>query len=85
MKNIDLKEIKKYSDLYGWDITVIQLKKKFNSVSWARNSKPTEGSLTLPTRLLNENEDTVINKVIVHKNKTITMATNQGWLTFLNL
>jgi hypothetical protein len=78
-----LKNIKEYSDLYGWAITVSELKKIFTLVSWAKNSKPTAGSLTLATNKLIENEDTTIYKVTLHKNGEITLITNQGWLRFL--
>lgn len=87
LKNINmelLKEIKKYCDLYGWEITVMQLKKQFSLVSWAKNSIPTGGSLTLSTEKLNVNNDTVIFSAIVHKNKSLTLKTNQGYLKFIN-
>lgn len=80
---MNLKEIKQYSDLYGWAITVVELKKMFNLVAWAKNSKPTPGSLTLPTSKLNENNDTIIEKSIIHRDGSITLVTNQGWLKFL--
>jgi hypothetical protein len=78
-----LKEIKDYANLYGWAITVAELKKTFNLVSWAKSSKPTAGSLTLPTKKLNENNDTTIERAILHKSGELTLVTNQGWLTFL--
>jgi hypothetical protein len=78
-----LKEIKDYANLYGWAITVAELKKTFSLVSWAKSSKPTAGSLTLPTKKLNENNDTTIERVILHKSGELTLVTNQGWLTFL--
>ena len=79
-----LKEIKDYADLYGWAVTVTALKKQFALVSWAKSSKPTAGSLTLPTNKLNENNDTEIHKVILHRNNELTLVTNQGWLKFIN-
>ena len=78
-----LKEIKDYADLYGWAITVSELKKTFSLVSWAKNSKPTAGSLTLPIEKLNENNDTTIENVKLHRNGELTLVTNQGWLRFL--
>lgn len=80
-----IKDLKNYCDLYGWSITVLRLKKLYNFVSFAKNSIPTAGSLTLSTKKLNENNDTTIKKVINHKNNTVTLVTNQGYLTFLNL
>lgn len=80
---LSLKEIKDYADLYGWHVTVLRLKKLFTSVSWAKNSKPGPGSLTLPVEKLKGNNDTLIKKVILHKNEELTLVTNQGWLRFL--
>jgi len=82
---MNLKEIKDYADLYGWAITVAELKKTFRYVSWAKSSKPTAGSLTLPTKKLNENNDTTVERVILHKNGDLTLVTNQGWLTFFDV
>lgn len=79
-----LKNIQKFCDLYGWELTVLQLKKLFSLVSWCKNSKPTPGSLCLPTKKLKENNDTIIKKAMVHKNGNFTLVTNQGWLTFSN-
>ena len=78
-----IKDILDNSDLYQWSITVKQLKNKYSLVSWCKNSKPTQGSLTLPTEKLNENNDTIIDKYIIHKNLDITLKTNQGFLKFL--
>ena len=78
-----LKEIKDYSDLYGWEIVVSELKKTFTLVSWAKNSRPTAGSLTVPTEKLNENRNASIEKVMLHRNGEITLITNFGWLRFL--
>jgi len=80
-----IEQIKEYQDLYGWSLAVKFLKGKFSHVSWRKSSIPNEGSLTLPTDKLNENNDTIIHKVIYHKNGTLTMVTDQGWLKFINL
>ena len=78
-----LKEIKDYSDLYGWAITVSELKKTFSLVSWAKNSIPTLGSRTFDTDRLNDNNRTTIKKVIIHRNGELTLVTSRGWLRFL--
>lgn len=79
---MNIKEIKNFADLYGWSITVIELKKLYSLVSWAKGSTPTGGSLTLPTKSLKENNYTTIKRVILHKNKNLTLVTNSGWMRF---
>ena len=71
---MEAKEIKKYADLYGYDIIITELKKTFNLVSFARNSIPTLGSLTLPIKRLKKNSDAIINRVILHKTNEITVS-----------
>lgn len=87
MKNLKSvnNDIKKFYDLYEWSLIVKILKNNYNFVSWAKNSIPTQGSLTLPTEKLNENNDTLVKKVINHGGKKLTLVTNQGYLTFINL
>lgn len=76
--------INKYADLYGWDVTVRMLKKKFNLVSYAENSIPTAGSLTFSSDRLNVNGGFIIDRAINHRNGDVTIITNQGWLKFTN-
>jgi len=78
-----LKELKKYADLYGWPIAVKYLKKRFTLVSWAKNSRPTAGSLTWPTERLSENYNPKIKKVILHRNNEITLINSDGWFRFI--
>ncbi len=79
-----LKEIKKYSVLYGYTVTILQLKKIYTFVSYAEKSIPTPGSRTLTTDKLNEGGDTLLEKIILHKNNDITLKTNYGYLKFSN-
>lgn len=70
-----LKEIRDYADVYGWEIVVPELKKKFNFVSTAGRSVPTEGSPTVGSGMLVSNPDTPANiqKVILHKDGSVTI------------
>lgn len=81
MKN---SEIKKYYDLYGYDVIATVLKSKFYFVSFCKNSIPGPGSLTLKTEKLNVLSDAKIEKVILHKNLNLTIKTNYGFLKFSN-
>ena len=79
-----IKNVTQFTDLYKWSVTVTQLKKMYSLVSFCKNSKPTPGSLTLSTKYLNVNDDTIVKKSIIHNNLDLTLVTNQGWLKFSN-
>ena len=80
-----MKNLRKYYDLYGADVTLTYLKTKFNFVSFRQHSEPFDGSLTKPTVKLKPPEDTKIYKVIMKRNGQIVVVTNYGWLKFVNL
>ena len=72
-------------DLYGLDVLLEQLKKQFLFISFAKNSIPTAGSMTLPTnKLVKFKEETKLIKVIKHRNKNLTLKTNKGFYKFSN-
>jgi hypothetical protein len=72
-------------DLYGLDVLLIQLKKDFYFISFAENSIPTAGSMTLSTdKLVKFKDNTKLIKVIRHRNKDLTLQTNKGFYKFLN-
>ena len=79
-----LKEIKKYATLYGYLVTILQLKKIYTFVSYAEKSIPTAGSQTLTTDKLKEDTSILLENVILHKNNNITLKTNFGYLKFSN-
>lgn len=81
---MELKEIKNYFDLYGYEVVLIDLKAKFHFVSFCKSSIPRLGSMTLPTNRINVLSDTTIEKVIIHKNNKVTIKSNYGYLQFFN-
>jgi hypothetical protein len=78
-----MKDITKYSDLYGWELTTTILKRNFLFVSYRENSKPTLGSPTFKTKALISKADVEIKRAIKHRDKTITLVTNKGWFRFI--
>jgi hypothetical protein len=75
-----IKEIYKDLDLYGSEILIALLKKKFKSVAYTKKSIPTPGSRCKASRLVS---DTLkINRLIFHENGDITAFTDLGNLKF---
>ena len=81
MKNSD---IKKYFDVYGYEVVLTDIKNRYFFVSFSKNSIPTNGSMTLKTDKINVLSDAKIENVILHRNNKITLKTNYGFMQFFN-
>ena len=81
MSNTD---VKKYFDVYGYQVILTDIKKRYYFVSFSKKSIPTPGSMTLKTDKINVLSDAKIENVILHKNNKITLKTNYGFMQFFN-
>lgn len=59
-----------------------QLKIRHELVSHRSGSLPSPGSVCFKTSRLNTDAITEIKRIINHKNDSITLITDQGWLRF---
>jgi len=82
-KNLDLNDLKNYCDLLP-KITLKQLKKQFIFVSYCQNSIPGNGSQTYKSEKLNIKTIKKVFKMILHKNKKVTLKTEKGFFQFFN-
>ena len=81
-----MEKLKKYSDLYGSELTFLHCAKKFRFISYCKNSIPAAGSMTKKTACLFHAsfENIIIEKIINHRSGNITIKTNNGYYQFLN-
>jgi hypothetical protein len=82
MKNLE--QLLTLADLYGFEVVISQLKKRFTLVSYRDKSIPTGGSPTWETGRLKEDLGATIQKAIQHKNGEVTLITSLGYLKFTN-
>ena len=80
------KEIKKYGDLYQYDVIVSMIKESnlYKFVSWREKSIPSMGSQCKKISTLNNYANVKVLKQILHRNGDITLKTNFGYLKFCN-
>ena len=73
-------------DLYGPETVFLMLKKHYQFVSIRDKSVPTLGSPTYKVDQIKHPElITEISRFISHKNNSVTIVTNLGYLQFTNL
>ena len=79
-------EIKKYGDLYQYDVIVSMIKESnlYKFVSWREKSIPSMGSQCKKISTLNNYANVKVLKRILHRNGDITLKTNFGYLKFFN-
>jgi hypothetical protein len=77
---------KRYAPVYGLEIIHLLLKKDgYKLVSFCPNSIPTPGSDTVKIEEANPVHNFEIEKVIVHKDLSVTIKVkNKGFVKFLN-
>lgn len=76
------KQLKNYADLYGYNVLVNYLKQSYTFVSYSQNSIPTVGSMCFNVAKLLESDNVEVHKAINHKDGTVTLKTNLGYLKF---
>lgn len=69
-----------YKDLYGDQVIIEALKKKFKSVVYTNKSIPGEGSPCKPSSQVADG--LIIKRLIFHRNNEVTAITQHGNLRF---
>lgn len=79
-------EIKKYGDLYQYEVIVAMIKqsKLYHSVTYREKSIPQWGSQCRNIETLNNYANVKVLKQILHRNGDITLKTDFGYLKFCN-